>query len=112
MFNNKDFMNEKGECFMAVVSARIDDEVKKEAEEIAGSIGLSLSSVINIFLNRFIAEEGFPFSVTAPKKEKTTALFDKKELEVIVKKAINQNAISPIQSCYFDPVEQKIKYTE
>lgn len=99
---------------MAVISARIDDEVKKEAEEIANSIGLSLSTVINIFLNRFIAEEGFPFSVTAPKKEKTTALFDKSELEAIVKKAINDNVTSPtpIQSCYFDSKDQKIKFTE
>lgn len=99
---------------MAVISARIDDEVKREAEEIANSIGLSLSTVINIFLNRFIAEEGFPFNVTVPKKENTSALFDKKELEAIVKKAINENATAPMpmQSCYFDLNDQKIKYTK
>lgn len=97
---------------MAVISARVDEQAKLEAEEIASSIGLSLSTVINVFLNRFIAERGFPFDVTDPQKE--TVLFQKSELEEIVKKAIKENAEKVVytKSSYLDPDCQKIKFTE
>lgn len=97
---------------MAVISARIDDQKKTEAEEIADSIGLSLSTVINIFLNRFIAERGFPFSVTVPKKD--TILFEKDELEALVIKAIKNHSAVPtlLPSSFIDPKDQKIKHTE
>lgn len=50
---------------MATVSARIDDDLKVRADSVAESIGISLSSAIGIFLKRFVAEQGFPFEVTA-----------------------------------------------
>lgn len=97
---------------MAVISARIDDKTKIEAEEIANSIGLSLSTVINVFLNRFVAEQGFPFNVTVPKKEYTS--FERDELEALVINAIKNSDILPtsLPSCFIDPTDQKIKYTK
>ncbi len=97
---------------MAVISARIDEQTKIEAEKIADSIGLSLSTVINVFLNRFVAEQGFPFRVTVPQKE--TTLFEKEELEALVINAIKNNTTSPVAlpSSYLDPSDQKIKYTK
>lgn len=50
---------------MATVSARIDDQVKAQAEKIAEDIGIPLSSAINIFLRKFISVRGFPFDVKA-----------------------------------------------
>lgn len=97
---------------MAVISARVNDRSKAEAEEIANTIGLSLSTVINIFLNRFIAEKGFPFDVTVPKKEST--VFDKNELEELVIKAIKNNSSAPDlpSSIYIDPNDNIIKHTK
>lgn len=48
---------------MITISARIDEQTKDSAEEIANSIGLSLSAAINIFLKRFVTDQGFPFDV-------------------------------------------------
>ena len=74
---------------MATITARIDEKTKLQAEEIASSIGLNLSSVINVFVNRFVAERGFPFAVSDPK---TVQMFDRTELTDAVAKAIrNKN---------------------
>ena len=70
---------------MATISARIDGNTKAQAEEIANSIGLNLSSVINVFINRFVAERGFPFAVSDPK---TVQMFDRSDLADTVSKAI------------------------
>lgn len=97
---------------MAVISARVNDESKAQAEAIANEIGLPLSTVINIFLKRFIAEKGFPFEVTVPKKEK--ALFDKNELEQLVSKAVKNRAALPSlpASAYLDPTDHILKHTK
>lgn len=96
---------------MAIISVRYNDESKAKAEEIANAIGLSLSNAVSIFLNRFIAEKGFPFDVTVPKQD--TPVFDKKELEEAVLKAI-QSADSKTElpkSAYIDSLNN-IKYTD
>lgn len=50
---------------MAIISVKIDDQLKAKAEQVSAGIGIPLSSVINIFLRRFVAETGFPFPVKA-----------------------------------------------
>ena len=72
---------------MATITARIDDKTKIQAEEIASSIGLSLSSVINVFVNRFVAERGFPFAVSDPK---TVQIFERADLSDAVSRAIKE----------------------
>ena len=97
---------------MAVISARVNDQTKQEAERIADQIGLSLSSVINVFLNRFVAEQGFPFSVTTAKK--AGSLLEKAESESIFAKAIAENVPEnrPLSSAYIDPVTGELKHTK
>ena len=87
---------------MAVISVRYNDASKAKAEAIAESIGISLSSAINIFLNRFIAERGFPFDVTAPRED--NALFKDKDINALVLKAIKEGDDLPSvpQSAYVD----------
>ena len=52
---------------MATISTRVEDPTKAAAELIASNIGISLSSAINIFLKRFVVENGFPFDVKMKK---------------------------------------------
>lgn len=77
---------------MATVTARIEENTKSQAEEIANSIGLNLSSVINVFLNRFVAERGFPFAVSDPK---TIHMFDRENLSEKVSEAIKERKDVP-----------------
>lgn len=96
---------------MATISARIDDQLKARAEEIADSIGIPLSAAINIFLRRFVVEEGFPFEVKALRIEGTASqtVYDADRLEEAVKRAVADpdRPFAPDHFTYFDPKTQK-----
>lgn len=96
---------------MATISARIDDQLKARAEEVADSIGIPLSSVINVFLRRFVVEKGFPFQVKALSTDDTVrhAVYNSSTLEEAVKRAVANpaNPSPPNHFTYFDPETQK-----
>ena len=48
---------------MAQVNFRIDNDVKREADELFGNLGLSLSAAITIFIKQSISQRGLPFAV-------------------------------------------------
>lgn len=50
---------------MAQISIRIDDEIKRGAEQTLEEIGLSMSTAINIFLKKVVREQRIPFELTA-----------------------------------------------
>jgi len=50
---------------MAQISLRVDDEVKRRAEQTFDDIGLSMSTAINIFLKKVARERRIPFELTA-----------------------------------------------
>ncbi len=50
---------------MAQISLRVDDDVKRNAEETLDEIGLSMSSAINIFLKTVAREKRIPFELSA-----------------------------------------------
>lgn len=87
---------------MAIVSVRVEDTLKDDAERIADSIGLTLSSVVNIFLNRFVAEQGFPFPVVATKKDSSS--INTAELTKLINQILLENVDTPnrLQSIYPD----------
>lgn len=48
---------------MATLQIRIDDSLKKQADNLFSSLGLDTSTAIRIFLNSAIENAGIPFSV-------------------------------------------------
>lgn len=46
--------------------ARIEPEVKNQAESILSTLGLSASSAINMFYKQIILQRGLPFDVKIP----------------------------------------------
>ena len=50
---------------MAQISLRVDDDVKRGAEQTFDDIGLSMSTDINIFLKKVARERRIPFELTA-----------------------------------------------
>ena len=44
-------------------SVRLDSQLKADAEELFGELGLSLGSALNIFLRQSVRLKGFPFHV-------------------------------------------------
>ncbi|MGM9937942.1 MAG: type II toxin-antitoxin system RelB/DinJ family antitoxin [Candidatus Ornithomonoglobus sp.] len=90
---------------MATISTRVDDKIKSDAEKVADEIGIPVSTAINIFLKRFIANRGFPFNVVAPERKKQTPIVNVEMLDASVKEAIadpNNIGLSH-QFTYLDP---------
>ena len=46
---------------------RINSEIKKQANDLFSSIGLDMSTAINLFLYQCVLRGGLPFSVEQPK---------------------------------------------
>lgn len=61
---------------MATITIRVDEKVKKEAEELFKEMGLNMSTAMNMFLKRCIFEEGIPFELKVPNKKTLKALDD------------------------------------
>lgn len=55
-------------------SFRVDEIVKKQAEELFGNIGISLSSAINMFLKQSVREQSIPFRPTVLTIEQKVAM--------------------------------------
>ena len=53
------------------INIRIDKDIKKEAQNVFSSLGLDMTTAINIFLRQAIYQRSIPFVVTAePLKKK------------------------------------------
>lgn len=46
------------------VTFRVDDELKKQAEDLFSDLGMNLSTAFNIFLRQSVREQQIPFSVS------------------------------------------------
>ena len=59
---------------MATVTARVDENVKKEAETLFKKMGLNMSTAMNLFLKKCILEQGIPFELKVPNRENRKAM--------------------------------------
>jgi DNA-damage-inducible protein J len=62
----------------AVISARIDPALKRNAERIFGELGLTTSQAITLFYRQVDLQRGLPFSVKIPNEVTKKALEDAK----------------------------------
>jgi DNA-damage-inducible protein J len=58
----------------AVVRARIDQRVKKEAAAVLATIGLTVSDAVRLLLIRVAAEKALPFEPLVPNDETVEAM--------------------------------------
>jgi DNA-damage-inducible protein J len=57
-----------------VVRARIDERVKKEAEAVLTTIGLTVSDAFRLLMVRVAAEKALPFEPLVPNEETIAAI--------------------------------------
>jgi len=50
---------------MSQINVRINDDVKKEAEEVLDEIGMPITTAVTIFLKTIARERRIPFEITA-----------------------------------------------
>jgi DNA-damage-inducible protein J len=59
-----------------VISARIDPELKREAEQVLEKLGLTASQAITVFYKQVKLQQGLPFIVKIPNEATEKALED------------------------------------
>lgn len=59
-----------------VVRARIEPDVKHNAEEILKNLGLTNSQAIGLFYKQIIFNQGLPFDLKIPNEETQEAMLD------------------------------------
>ena len=47
------------------INIRVDNEIKKEAQDVFSAMGLDMTTAINVFLRQVIRQRSIPFTVTA-----------------------------------------------
>lgn len=57
------------------MNLRIDKNLKKEAESLFNSLGINMTTAINIFLRQSVRNQGIPFPITAQNDYKTIPAF-------------------------------------
>ncbi len=60
----------------AVVRARINEEIKKEAVIVLASMGLTISDAFRMMLTRVAVEKALPFEPLVPNEETLAAMRD------------------------------------
>ena len=77
----------------ANIYARIEPDIKKQAEDILSSLGVSASSAINMFYKQIILKKGIPFDITLnTAKPADISLLSEEELSAELEKGFNQIA--------------------
>ena len=65
----------------ATVSARVQSDIKAEAEEILKNLGIPVSVLINSLYRQIIYRHGVPFELTVPAAPATMDILTKEELD-------------------------------
>ncbi len=61
------------------VRARIEPELKRDAETVLSELGLSTSEAITLFLRQVILRRGLPFPVQIPNQETLKAIAEARD---------------------------------
>ena len=66
----------------SAINVNVPNDVKKEATSLFNSLGISMSTAINMFLKKAIYERGIPFDLKhEPSKELLEALKEVRDIE-------------------------------
>lgn len=75
----------------ATVSARVECDIKNEAEDILQRLGIPVSVVINSLYRQIIYRNGIPFSLVIPEEPKTLDMMTDAELNARLQHSYDQS---------------------
>ena len=61
--------------------ARIEPDVKEQAEKVLDALGIPVSNAINMFYKQIILQQGIPFPVKLPQAPENAANWSKEKLD-------------------------------
>ena len=65
------------------ITIRIDDGLKKRAEELFSDLGLNMTTAINAFIKQAVREQGIPFTISrnVPNSDTLAAVEERKKMK-------------------------------
>lgn len=63
----------------AMITTRVEPELKAEAEKVLSKLGISTTDAINLFLSQVRLRKGLPFDVKIPNRTTLKAMRDAEE---------------------------------
>lgn len=95
----------------STVSARVENDIKNEAEEILKKLGIPVSVVINSLYRQIIYRHGIPFPLTVPSEPKTMDTMSGAELDETLERSYGQSVRGEGRSLgdVFDELEKSLK---
>ena len=63
----------------AMITTRVDPDLKADAEKVLNKLGISTTEAINLFLSQVRLRKGLPFDVKIPNKTTMKAMKDAEE---------------------------------
>jgi len=51
------------------ITVRIEPEIKQQAEQVLGQLGIPMSNAVGLFLRQVILQQGIPFDVKLPQNK-------------------------------------------
>jgi DNA-damage-inducible protein J len=84
-----------------MLHVRIDENIKAQATETLGAMGLTVSDAVRVFLTRVVADKQMPFVLRAPNTE-TLAAMEETEQIIAARNLRFKNAVA-----LFDDLENK-----
>lgn len=95
----------------STVSARVENEIKNEAEDILKNLGVPVSVVINSLYRQIIYRRGIPFPLTVPTEPKAMDTMSGAELDEMLERSYGQSVCGqgrPLGDV-FDELEKSLK---
>ena len=94
----------------ATVSARVQSDIKAEAEEILKNLGIPVSVLINSLYRQIIYRHGVPFELTVPAAPATMDILTKEELDRKLQHSYDQslNGQGVSANHFFDEIERDL----
>lgn len=66
---------------MTTINVRVDENVKKQANELFEELGLDMSTALNLFLRQAINYGGIPFEIRKPNAATLAALEEAEQIK-------------------------------
>lgn len=74
----------------ANINVRIQENIKKQAEDILEMIGISRATAIDMFYRQIILNKGIPFPITVPKNIPILEEMDEDEFNLMIANGYSQ----------------------
>ena len=88
------------------VNVRVDEDVKKGMEAFCNSVGMNISTAVNIFFKKVLSQGRIPFEVSQPvPRPKSLEEMTKEELYASLEEAMNSEG-QPIEEVFAELREE------